>query len=85
MKIKDIKDIETNETRTDSRYPSRIGSTVEFLFEPTVGGVFVYSYTADNHGNRKYGILRTSTINDIVENDSEFVITTRNSIYYFSK
>ena len=85
MKIKDVKHIGTNETRTDGLYPSRIGSTVEFLFEPIVGCLLVCSYISDNQGNPKCGIIKGTKISDIVESDTEFVITTRNSIYYFSK
>ena len=40
MKIKNITYVETNETRTDGRYPIRIGSEVNFAFyEPTIGNV----------------------------------------------
>ena len=85
MKIKDIRYTETNETRTDDRYPLRIGSTVEFMFEPAVDDVMFLEYVLDNQGNPKSGYLRTSRVEDIVETDTEIVITTRNSIYYLEK
>ena len=86
MKIKNITYVDTNETRTDGRYPLRIGSEVEFaIYKPTVGEVAWLGYIADNEGNPKSGYLRTSTVNDIIETDTEIVIKTRNSIYYFEK
>ena len=85
MKILDIKSIETNETRTDGRYPLRIGSTVEFYIKPIPGVPMLLSYTSDNQGNPKEGFLRTSTVIDIDETKYEVIITTKNSIYYLEK
>lgn len=85
MKIKDIRLKNTNETRVDSRYPQRIGSNVEFYVQPSIGNVMVLSYITDNQGNEKEGILRTSLIDNIVENETEVIITTVNSVYYFEK
>lgn len=86
MKIKNITYAEANETRTDGRYPIRIGSEVNFAFyEPTVGDVMYLEYVKDNEGNPKEGIIRTSNICNIEETDNEIVIETRNSIYYFEK
>ena len=85
MKIKDIRYTETNETRTDGKYPSRIGCTVEPMFEPTVDEVMFLEYILDNQGNEKGGCLRTSMVEDIAETDTEIVVTTRNSIYYLEK
>ena len=85
MKIKDIRLKNTNETRVDGRYPQRIGSNVEFYAQPSIGNVMVLSYITDNQGNEKEGILRTSLIDNIVENETEIIITTVNSVYYFEK
>lgn len=85
MKIKDIRCLETNETRTDSKYLSRIGCTVEFMFEPAVDEAMFLEYVLDNQGNEKGGYLQTSRVEDIVETDTEIVVTTRNSVYYLEK
>lgn len=85
MKIKDIRYTETNETRTDGKYPQRIGCTVEFMFEPAVDDVMFLEYVLDNQGNEKVGCIRTSRVEDIVETDTEIVVTTRNSVYYLEK
>lgn len=85
MKIKDIRLKNTNTTRTDGRYPQRIGSNVEFYVQPSIGNVMVLSYITDNQGNEKEGILRTSLIDNIVENETEVIIATVNSVYYFEK
>ena len=85
MKIKDIRHIETNETRTDGKYQQRIGCTVEFMIEPMVDDVMFLMYSLDNQGNPKGGYLQTSRIEDIAETDTEFIVTTRNSVYYLEK
>ena len=86
MKIKNITYVETNETRTDGRYPLRIGSEVEFFeWEPTVGNVMILHYLKDNQGNPKDGYLRTSTVYDVTETETEIIVETRNSIYYLEK
>ena len=85
MKILDIKSVETCETRTDGRYPLRIGSTVEFYMKPTDGIPMVLAYVTDNQGDPKEGYLRTSSVVDIEETKEHIVVTTRNSIYYFEK
>lgn len=85
MIIKDIQYIETHETRTDGRYPSRIGSAVEFMYEPKINGLLWLSYIADNQGNKKSGVVQASRIQDIEETRTMIIITTRNSIYYLEK
>lgn len=85
MKIKDIQFVGTNETRTDGRYPLRIGSTVEFYMIPVPGISMVLLYVSDNQGNPKEGYLRTSTVIDVDQTDTEIIVTTRNSIYVFEK
>ena len=85
MKIVDIKSTKTYATRTDGRYPLRIGSTVEFYQKPVPGVSMTLSYISDNQGNPKEGYLTTSTVIDIDETKYDVIITTRNSIYYFEK
>ena len=85
MKIADIKSVETNETRTDGRYPLRIGSTVRFYMKPIPRYPMVLEYTHDNLGNPKSGYLRTSTVTKIEESTDEIVVTTANSVYYFKR
>ena len=86
MKIKNITYVETNETRTDGRYPIRIGSEVNFAFyEPTIGNVMCLEYVKDNKGNPKEGLLRTSIVHDVIETETEIIVKTINSIYYFEK
>ena len=85
MKILDIQSVRTNETRTDGRYPLRIGSTVDFYMNPLPGCPMVLDYVSDNQGNPKSGCLRTSTVVDVEETKNEIVITTVNSIYHFEK
>ena len=85
MIIKDIKDIHTNETRTDGRYPDRIGSRVYFVYLPVVGGVMILGYGKDNMNNEKTGYLKTSAVSEIVEDENNIIIYTRNSIYHLEK
>ena len=85
MKITDIVSTTTNKTRTDGRYPQRIGSTVEFYMRPKVGIPMVLAYVSDNQGNPKEGYLRTSTVESIYETETEIAVTTLNSIYCFKK
>ena len=87
MKIKDIRYVKTNETRTDGRYPLRIGSTVDFYLniKPVMGDVMCLSYILDNQGNEKEGILRTSLVMNVTETEREIIVETVNSIYYLEK
>lgn len=85
-KIKDIRYKDTNETRTDGRYPLRIGSTIDFFtYEPTVNQCAMLSYVYDNTGKPKQGTLRTSFVEEIFEDDNELILTTYNSIYILEK
>ena len=85
MRISNIQSTKTNETRTDDRYPLRIGSKVEFYMKPAPGYPMVLTYICDNQGNPKSGYLRTSTVVEIRETIDEVVVTTINSIYYLEK
>ena len=80
-KIIDIKYRKTNETRTDGRYPLRIGSTIVFYIRPCAGVVALLNYITDNEGNKKNGVIRTSTVTDIFEENNQMIIETLNSIY----
>lgn len=73
------------ETRTDGRYPLRIGSKVKFAYYLAKGACMLLDYIEDNQGNPKSGQLRTSSVQDFKEIEDEIVVTTRNSIYYFEK
>lgn len=83
MKIIDIQHSKTGETRTDGRYPLRIGSEVRFYTDLCVGDIMVLKYIKDNQGNAKDRILRTSNIERIDRTDNKIIVTTRNSIYHF--
>ena len=85
MKIKNITYVDMNETRTDGRYPLRIGSEVSFFISLNIGVSMVLSYIKDNNGNPKKGVLVTSAVKDIEETDTEIVVKTKNSIYYLEK
>ena len=85
MIIKDIVYADTGKTRTDGKYPQRIGSTVEFYIPPTIGQCMYLSYVLDNQGNPKEGYLRTSIVNNIIETETVIAVYTRNSVYYFEK
>lgn len=87
MKIKDIRYIKTNKTRTDGRYPLRIGSTVDFYLnsKPNIGSEMYLSYICDNQGNKKEGVLRTSLVTNITETYTDIIVETLNSIYYLEK
>lgn len=84
--IKDILDSRTKQTRTDGRYPNRIGSkvdivnlTIEGAMEP--GNMLVLDYVEDNQGNSKDGTLRSSRILDIISYGRIIEVVTHNSIY----
>ena len=88
-KIMDIQDIKGN-TRTDGRYPLRIGSIIEFVypFIPMKDMVALCSYIKDNEGNEKQGTLKTSTVQKIYNDeldDTILIIETLNSVYFLKK
>lgn len=85
MIISDIKSRETMQTRTDGRYPLRIGCTVEFYDQPYRGCSLALSYILDNQGNPKSGYLVTSVVKDVQESPNQYIITTENSIYYLER
>lgn len=85
MIIKDIQHIKTGETRTDGRYPLRIGSTVSFCEEPTVGWCMWLQYHKDANGHPKEGYLRTSYIEKILRERNLIIVETLNSRYIFQE
>lgn len=83
-----IQDItrKTGETRTDGKYPNRIGSTIEFLKAVMVGEPAYFRYIKYNNGQLvEDHITRTSRVNDFEwsNNKDKFYIFTHNSIYTF--
>ena len=73
-------------TRTDGRYPLRIGSLVEIL-DMNVGWRLALGYLKDTAGNEKSGFLSTSQVVKIDSTPSlgEIKVTTLNSIYTLTK
>ena len=72
------------ETRTEGRYPKRIGSTIEFLHPVEVGEPAWFRYVKYNNGELVAdNITRTSRVDDIEWFNGKFYIYTRNSIYKF--
>ena len=73
-------------TRTDGRYPLRIGSLVEIL-DMNVGWRLTLGYLKDAEGNEKSGVLSTSRIVKIDSTFSldEITVTTLNSVYTLTK
>lgn len=85
MKIKDIRNKITNETRADGRYPLRIGSEVELVASLKIGCPMFLGYITDKNGNPKEGTLRTSLVKNIKKTNTEMFVYTMNSIYIFEK
>ena len=72
------------ETRTDFRYPNRIGSTIEFLEPVEVGKPAYFRYIKYNNGELvEDHITRTSRVDDLEWYNGKFYIYTHNSIYEF--
>lgn len=73
-------------TRTDGKYPNRIGSTVELIKDPIVGEPLYFRYETYNNGEIvENHITRTSCVDDFdyYNYPGYLLIFTRNSIYYF--
>lgn len=85
MIIKDIQHIKNGETRTDGRYPLRIGCTVSFCEEPTIGWCMWLMYHNDRDGNLKDGYLRTSYVENIFRDQNDLIVETMNSRYIFQE
>ena len=72
------------EQRTDGEYPLRVGCTGDFLMFD-VGFPMLFRYATDADGNKKDGMLRTSTVTRIVSERGRHEVTTLNSVYVFEK
>lgn len=75
-------------TRTDGRYPNRIGSIVILLTHPTVGKPLFFRYVKYNDGELvEDHVTRTSCVDDFdgYSYPGYLLIYTRNSIYYFKE
>lgn len=78
----------TGETRTDGRYPNRIGSTVHLKSLPEIGEPLYFNYVKYNNGELiEDHITRTSCVDDYDQysHPGYLLIYTRNSIYYFKE
>lgn len=85
MVIQDIQNLRTGKTRTDGRYPDRIGSTVRFAFNevPEPGRKLLLSYEKDRYGQPKEGLIIATTIRSVVhERGFRYIIDTLNSRYF---
>lgn len=85
-----IEDItyKNGETRTDGRYPNRIGSIVTLNYDPIVGEPLYFRYIKYNNGELvEDHITRTSRVDDFdyYSYPGYLLIFTRNSIYYFKE
>ena len=79
-----IEDItrKTGETRTDGKYPKRIGSIIEFLNPVEIGEPAYFRYIKYNNGElSKDHESPISRVDDIEWYNDKFFIYTRNSIY----
>lgn len=86
--IEDIEFKRTGETRTDGRYPDRIGRTVEFLNDYHVGLPLYFHTIKNNKGEEVDGnVTRTSIVDDFdsFTHPGYLYIFTRNSIYIFKE
>lgn len=76
------------QTRTDGRYPKRIGSTVELLSNLTIGYPLFFNYIKYNNGRLvENDTTRTSCVDDFdnYSHPGYLLIYTRNSVYYFKE
>lgn len=84
MIIEDILSVKTGKTRTDGRYPLRIGCTVTPM--PISCGCRMFlDYVADRDGKPKEGVLCTSPVQSTMESDTALIVKTENSIYILRK
>lgn len=81
--IEDITD-RYGKTRTDFKYPERIGSTIEFLNSVIIGEPARFKFIKYNNGKLADDHeTRTSRVDDLEWYNDKFYIYTRNSIYKF--
>ena len=73
-------------TRTDDRYPNRIGSTVRFLHPIEKGSPMLFQYIKYKHGVAIADhITLTSRVNSFEWKNNKFYVTTNESIYIFKR
>ena len=84
-KISSITHKDTGRIREDGRYPNRIGCIFNFYLPLKIGSCALLEYIKDNQGNDKSGILRTSIVEKIFEDEKEIVFSTTNSTYTIEK
>lgn len=75
-------------TRTDGKYPDRIGSIVTLYTDVIVGNPLYFRYVKYNNGEAvEDHITRTSRVDDFdyYSYPGYLLIYTRNSIYYFKE
>ena len=75
---------QNGEKRTDGQYPLRVGCTGDFLMFD-VGFPILFRYATDANGDKKDGMLKTSTVTRIVSERRRHEVTTLNSVYIFEK
>lgn len=82
--LKDVTDYQGH-SRTDDRYPNRIGSDIEFLCPITVSKSMLFNYKKTlNDKIVDSGTTKTSTIMNVIEwADGSIQVFTKNSIYFF--
>ena len=86
--LEDIKYKNNGQTRTDGKYPNRIGCIVELLNHPVVKEPLFFRYIKYNNGDvAEDHITRTSCVDDFdhFSNPGYLLVYTRNSIYEFKE
>ena len=79
--IKNITD-KYGKTRTDFRFPNRIGSTITFVEPVEVGKPALFRYIKYNNGKLvEDHVTRTSRVDDLEWYNDKFYIYTHNNIY----
>lgn len=87
MKIVDIQYADTGKTRTDGKYPERIGCEVALWGPIECDEPMILRYITDNRGNPKNGGLITSPVAGWIESEDGDIrqVATMNSIYEFGE
>lgn len=82
--IKKITDLNEND-RTDGRYPLRIGRRFAFgLGEPSPNMIMAICYRPRQSDDYS-GTLHTSIVQKVQRTETQMIVTTKNSIYYFEE
>lgn len=69
-------------TRTDGKYPNRIGSTIEFIDAVKIGEPAMFQYITYNNGQLAQNhVTQTSRVDDLEWYKDKFYIYTRHNIY----